>query len=272
MNAKLTHMFKSARYFLGKHSPEILTGVGIAGMVTTTVLAVKATPKALTLINEEINRQNHELLQNAIDNDVEMCTNIEKLKPIDVIKVVWKPYAPAVATGIASVICLIGASSVSSKRNAALATAYALSERTLTRYRDKVVDVIGERKEKEIREQISQDEVNNKPVSKSQVIIASKGNTLFMDSISGRYFKSSLDKVNKVVNELNRQLVCNNYVSLNDFYYELGLDPIKTGDDLGWNVFSGLIEIDIDTCMAEDEPCIVINYKIRPEYEYDKLL
>ena len=36
---------------LSKHAPEILTGIGIAGMVTTTVLAVRATPKALMLID-----------------------------------------------------------------------------------------------------------------------------------------------------------------------------------------------------------------------------
>ena len=48
----ISKMLKSFRYELGKHSPEILTGIGIAGMITTTVMAVRATPKALDLLAE----------------------------------------------------------------------------------------------------------------------------------------------------------------------------------------------------------------------------
>ena len=73
-------------------------------------------------------------------------------------------------------------------------------------------------------------------MSNSQVIVTEKGNTLCRDSISGRYFKSDIDKIKKVVNELNRQLIHQNYISLNEFYYELGLDSTKNGSYLGWNM------------------------------------
>ena len=219
-------------------------------MITTTVLAVKATPKALELIEE----RNQEELRK--DED------FIRLGVLETVKTAWKPYIPAVALGIASVSCIIGASAVNHKRNAALATAYAISERTLVKYRAKVIETIGEKKEKEIKNKIAQDTVNENKVSNSQVIVTGKGNTLFMDGVSGRSFRSSLDKINKVVNELNRRMNYENYISLDEFYSEIGLASTCNSSYLGWNLDDGLIELDIDTCLADnDEPCIVINYK-----------
>lgn len=256
MNEKITNFFKTTRKFIGKHSPEILTGIGVAGMITSTVLAVKSTPIAMDLIilkKEELDK--------------------EDLTPIETVKAAWKPYIPAIATGVASVSCIVGASAVNYKRNAALATAYAISERTLVRYRDKVIETIGEKKEKEVREKVAQDEVNKNKVSNSQVIITAKGNTLCMDAISGRHFRSDLDKIRKVVNELNRRMNYENYISLDDLYSELGLDSTSTSSYLGWNLDDGLIEVDFHTCLAEnDEPCVVVDYMVRPRYEFDKLM
>lgn len=256
MNEKITNFFKSTRKFIGKHSPEILTGIGVTGMITTTVFAVKATPKALILIEEK-------------KKELE----VEDLTAIETVKAAWRPYVPAALICVASTSCIVGASAVNSKRNAALATAYAISERTLVKYRDKVIETIGEKKEKEVREKVAQDDVNNNKVSSTQVIVTEKGNTLCRDSISGRYFKSDIDKIKKVVNELNRQLIHQNYISLNEFYYELGLDSTKNGSYLGWNIDSGLIEVEFSACIAEDDtPCIVVDYTIAPRYDYDKLM
>lgn len=273
MGTKVTNFINSSKRFIGKHSPEILTGIGITGMITTTVLAVKATPKAVKLIEWELDKQNSELIKDAARNKYETVKQLTKLKPLDVIKTTWKLYVPAAVTCVASTTCLVGASAVNYKRNAALATAYAISERTLIRYRDKVIETIGEKKEKEVRDKVAQDEVNDKPVSTSQVIITSKGNTLFMDAVSGRYFRSDMDKIKKVVNELNRRMNYENYISLDDFYTEIGLESTSTSSYLGWNLDDGHIELSISTCLAEnDEPCIVINYAIAPRYEFDKLM
>lgn len=254
MNTKITNFIKTTKGYLCKHSPEILTGIGVTGMITSTVLAVKVTPKALTLLEEAAQEKGCEL------------TNIE------IVKTAWKPYIPAVVTGVVSVSCIIGASAVNSKRNAALATAYTISERALLTYRDKVVETIGEKKEKEIREKIAQDEITRNPVSSSQIIVTSKGNTLCRESISGRYFKSDIDTIKKIINELNRKMTYNNYISLDEFYYELGLDSTKNSSRLGWNLDNGLIELDFSTCLADnDEPCIVIDYTTSPKYDFDKL-
>ena len=168
--------------------------------------------------------------------------------------------------------CIIGASKVNYKRNAALATAYGLSEKTLTYYKNKVIETIGERKEKEIQNKIDQDKVDDNKLNTSQIIITSNSNTLCMDSISGRYFKSDMETIKQAINKLNRRLTYENYISLNEFYNEIGLDNVKNGELLGWNISSGLIDPTFSTCLAENgQPCIVLDFVIEPKYDYDKL-
>lgn len=245
---------KTTKRALIKHSPGILTGIGIAGMISTTIFAVRATPKALKLIDQKMEED-----------------NVDELTPVETIKVAWKCYIPAVITGVTSTACLIGASSVNAKRNAALATAYTLSETALKEYKDKVIETIGEKKEKIIREKIDQDHLDQKPLSKSNVIFTDKGNTLCFDYHSGRYFKSDIDHIKRARNELNRRLVGNGYVSLNDFYDELDLEHTKMGYELGWDLDDGNVEIEFSAQLANDEtPCIVINYEVAPHHNFDR--
>lgn len=208
----LASIAKGVRTAMKKHSPEILTGIGIAGMITTTVMAVKATPKALILLEEK---------KDELDTD--------RLEPKDIIKTAWPCYIPAAVVGAISVFCLIGASSTNLRRNAALATAYTLSESTLKEYQEKVVETIGEKKEQSIRDSVSKDKMVKNPV-REVILTESGGNTICYDVLSGRYFKSDRDKITRVMNELNRQMRDEMYVTLNDFYYELGLDGTKMGD------------------------------------------
>lgn len=247
----LASIVKSVRTAMKKHSPEILTGIGIAGMITTTVMAVKATPKALILIEEKKD---------------ELETNV--LSGKEIVKVAWPCYIPSVVVGSVSVLCLIGASSTNLRRNAALATAYALSESTLKEYQEKVVETIGEKKEQSIRDSVSKDKMIKNPVR--EVILTEKGgNTICYDAISGRYFKSDRDTISRAVNELNRQMRDEMYVTLNDFYYELGLDGTKMGDNLGWNIDKGYIELAFSSHLdANGTPCLVIDYQIAPIYDY----
>lgn len=250
---KLSSISKGIRGVITKHSPEILTGIGIAGMITTTIMAVRATPKALILIEEK---------KEEID--------VDKLTPIELIKTTWTCYIPAAITGGLSVICLIGASSVNARRNAALATAYTLSESALKEYQEKVIETIGEKKEKSVRDAIAKDRIDENPVSSREVIITEKGNTLCYDSISGRYFKSDIDKLKKAENELNRRMRDEMYISLNEFYYEIGLNPTSIGDDIGWNIDRGYIELNFSSQLTDDgNPCLVIDYQVAPRYEYN---
>ena len=251
----LANFMANTREFINKRSPEILTGIGIAGMITTTALAVRATPKALELIEEKK------------DEDA-----VDELSSLEVVKTAWKPYIPAAVTGIVSVACLIGASSANAKRNAALATAYKLSETALSEYREKVIETIGEKKEKTVRDKVAEERVKNNPVSKSEVIVTNNGTTLCFDPISARYFKSSIDKIKRAENELNKQMLhdISGYVSLNDFYDELGLDHTTIGDDLGWNV-NKLIDISFSSQLNDNgEPSVVLDYLVAPKSNFYK--
>lgn len=250
----LTQIAKSIRASIGRHSPEILTGLGIAGMISTTIMAVKATPKALILIE---NRKDE--------------MEVDKLPPLELVKTAWRCYIPAAVTSSLSVICLIGASSVNVRRNMALATAYSLSESALKEYQEKVIETIGEKKEQTVRDAIAKDKIEKNPVNNREVIITDKGNTLCYDAISGRYFKSDIERIKRAVNDINKNLLDDMYVSLNDFYYEIGLDNTKIGDSLGWNVEKGLIELNFSSQLASDgTPCLVIDYQLAPYYDYYK--
>lgn len=257
MNTKgISNFIKTVGNKLSEHSPEILTGIGITGLLSTTVLAVKATPKALRLIDEKKE-----------EYDTDELTNME------VIKTCWKCYIPAAVTASVSVACLIGANSVNNKRNAVLATAYKLSESAFSEYKEKVIETIGEKKEEEVRDKIAKDRIEKNPVNNNEVIITGKGDVLCYDVVSGRYFKSDVDKIRKAENTLNKKLMNDMYCSLNEFYDLIGLPFTQMGFDLGWNVNDSLVEIEFSTQLSEDDtPCVVIQYSVLPKCDYQHLL
>lgn len=249
--SNLSIIAKNMRKILIKHGPEILTGMGIAGMVTTAVLAVKTTPKAERLL--ELEKKKHK----------------EPLTKKQVVKTVWKCYIPAVATCAASIACLVGASSVHLKRNAALATAFKLSEKAFTTYKEKVVETIGENQERIIKDKVAKEQLKENPKSENKVIVTGDGDVLCYDAFSGRYFTSSKAKIDEAVNRVNKTIIDDWCASLNDFYDELGLDNIKLGEMLGWNAGDDLLEIYFSSQISDDgKPCLVMDFHTNPNYEY----
>lgn len=248
----LSKIVTDVRTTLSKHSPEILTGIGIVGMVTTTVLAVQATPKAIKLIEEKKRQE-----------------RVEKLTPAETVKTTWKCYIPAAATGITSITCLVGASSVNARRNTALAAAYKISETALTEYREKVVETIGEKKEQAVRDAVAKEKIEKNPVNQREIIVTGKGDTLCYDTLFGRYFKSDIEKLKRIENELNRRMRDEMYISLNEFYYEVGLEEVAAGHDLGWNIDRGYIELDFSSQLTTDgTPCLVVGFSTPPKYAF----
>lgn len=265
--------FRNVKMSAAKHSPEILIGFGVAGFVTTTVLAVKATPKAMKLIEDEKNRKNYELCREARANGESECDQITKLPPLEVIKVAWKPYIPAAITGVVSIACVIGANSVNARRNAVLASAYQLSTAALGEYKDKVVETIGEKKEQVIREKISKDRVEQNPVANNAVYVTGSGESLFLEPISKRYFKSDIERIRGIVNTLNERMYNNPFsgqTSLSDLYDEIGLERTDISDDIGWCVEKGSIKVEFHPVMSDDgKPCLALYYLTAPKWGYD---
>lgn len=251
------HLGMSAK----RHSPEILTGIGIAGMFSSVVLAVKATPKALRLIKCEEDAK----LNGKHDSNIAYIP----LTPVETVKLTWKCYVPTAITVIMSTACLIGASSVNSKRNAALATAYTISESALKEYQSKVVETIGENKAKAIKDEVAKERVKKNPVVEDQIIMTGRGDTLCLDVYSGRYFKTDIEDIRQRVNELNQTLLREDTITLNDMYYAIGIRSTKMGDEFGWHVDNGLIELSLSSQLTENNtPCLVIDYSVDPLYNY----
>lgn len=256
---------KAIQMTMSKHSAEILMGIGIAGMISAAVMTGTASVKASKLIEEERNKRE------------EIAAETEEvavpLNNTDIVKLTWKCYIPAVTVGASSLICLFGANSVNARRNAALATAYAISESAFSEYKEKVVETLGEKKEKVIRDEIAKDHLERNPIRNNEVIITGKGEHLCYDVISGRYFKSDYEKIRRIENELNRKLRNEMYISLNEFYYEIGLPCVKLGHDLGWNVDDGEICFNFSSHLSEDNtPCMVVDYNFAPRYDFRNLM
>lgn len=265
----LKGIVRSVQTEVAKRSPQILMGIGIAGMVTSTVLAVKATPKALKLIEKAEDQKMEDQLNDGVKpNEVE-----ETLTPVETVKAAWKAYIPAAAVGAVSIVCLIGSSNVNARRTAALATAYKLSETALTEYKDAVVETIGEKKVQAVKDKVAEKRIEKNPVSKNEVIVTGKGSSLCFESLSGRYFNSDMNAIKKAENELNLLLRDENFVSVNTLYDLLDIEHTKLSDELGWNIEKdGYLELEVSAQVADDgRPCLVIDYSSMPTYDYWKL-
>lgn len=249
---------------LKKHSPAILTAIGIAGLVSATVMAVNATPKAIKLIEEAGYKK-------AADENPCMDMEYTPLTALETVKVAWKPYLPVAITTVTSIACIVGASKVSSRRNAALATAYTVSETALREYKDKVKEIVGDKKEKEVRDAIAKDKIEKNPVSRNEVIITEHGDSLCYDPFTSRYFKSDMHKLKSAINVVNHQMLQEGWVTLNDLYYELGLEEARAVDDIGWRAEDGIFELSPSSQIASDgTPCLVLDFSITPKYDIYK--
>lgn len=257
-----------------KKSPEILTGMGIGLGFCTVGLAVKATPRALMLIEEKKREINRDILEEAKANGHEICNHVDKLTPVDTVKVAWKCYIPAATTGVASIVCLVSANSISARRNAALLAAYTISETALKDYRNKVVEVVGEKKEREVQDAVAIERFQRDPVENKEIVITNKGKTRCYDVLTGRYFESDIDSINRAVNEYNRELITQPYMSLNEFYEKLELPDVELGNYVGWRVDWGLVEVRFTSkiCETDNVPYAIMSFVNPPAYGYDDLL
>lgn len=236
-----------------QRSPEILTAIGISGFIFSGIAAVKATPKALRMVDQK-----------------EIDENRRLTKP-EVVQTTWKLYVGPVLTGVLSASCIIGANRIGAKRHAALMAAYTISETALKEYQEKAIEVVGKKKEQEIRDAVAKEKIAQNPVSNKEVIITGKGESLCYDPLSGRYFNSDIETVRRVVNDLNRDMRDSMSISLNEFYDAIEIPHTDIGDFLGWNIEKGYIDLDFSTQLSEDgRPCLVLGHHNAPFYGFDR--
>ena len=197
------------QYFTKKHSSTILTVVGITGVVTTSVLAVKATPKAMLLLEDAKKEKG------------------EKLTVAETIKVAWKPYIPAAISGVTTVACILGANVLNVKNQASLMSAYAFLDNSYKEYRKKVQETHGEEEEINIRNEIVKSKFD-------QNVEIQNGAEWFFDGLSMRYFKSTMDNVLRAEALFLEAFQVRGFGCINEYYDALGIPRVDWGYSLGW--------------------------------------
>jgi hypothetical protein len=247
---------------LKNNSPAILSGIAVAGVVGTAVLAVKATPKAMEALAEERIRTPH--------SDDEIIEESKDLSPKQIIQVTWRCFLPAALSAAATIACVIGANSMGARRRVALAGAYTLVDQSFRDYKDKVLEQIGPQKAGKVEDEVAKERLQRQPVSNAQVILTGIGEQLCMDTITGRYFKCDIESIRKAQNTVNQNILQNMYAPLNEFYDLLGLPSVTIGEELGWNI-DNLLDIHFSSLLNEfDQPCLVVGYTRLPRRDYDK--
>lgn len=254
------------KFLLDHHSPTLLSGAGVAGTIATAYLTGRASFKAAHIIAEETDVKNE-----VIRTDPMMENHhgsYGELSRTQKAKLVWKEFIPPAASGVLTITSIIAANKITSKRLAALTVAAGVSERALTEYKEKVLEKLGERQEQKIRDEVAQDRVTGNP--SSQPIVIGDGEVLCYDMLTGRYFKSSMEKIRAAENKVNYELVHYMSCSLSFFYEEIGLAPTSYTDSVGWNA-GNRIEVQFTTTLSDDgRPCIAIDFSKPPILDYEK--
>lgn len=203
--------------FWKKNGSTILTCAGAVGVVGTTVLAVKATPKAVELIKMAEEEKG------------------EKLTKTEVIKMAGPAYIPTVLVGAGTLACIFGANVLNKKQQASLASAYALLDGSYKEYRKKVKELYDDVVDEKIRSEIAKDHYEeDKPVKMH------KEKELFYDYFSERYFESTMEDVILAEAGLNKIIANECGAYLNEYYELMGLAPTIEGEELGWS--NGILE------------------------------
>lgn len=255
----LRDIVKETQKYAVANSPAILTAIGVTGTLTTAYLTGKASFRAVRVIDRE---------QLTLKRKAEAGEPLYILDTKQQLKIVWKMYIPAASAGALTVFSIVYANRIGSRRAAAVAAAYTLSEKAFSEYKDKVVETIGKNKAQKVRDDIAQDRVTANPVGSQQVIITGGGDVLCMDSHTGRYFQSSMETLKQAQNDINYQILNHDYASLTDFYNKIALPSIPTSDNLGWNTDKSL-ELMFTTAMSEDnKPCLVVSFLYGPYPNY----
>lgn len=233
---------------LSNNAPAILTAFGAVGVVGTAVLTAKASFEAADRIREAENKIRLE--------PREPLTKSEK------IKLVWPLYIQATGSGVLSVGAIVMSHRISSRRAAVLAAAYAMNEKKLEEYQEKVKEKFGLAKEKDTRDEIVKDRVAREYQENQVVFHPLEGKVIIRDDYSGRYFWSTVEDVNRAVNEINHEIIMsiNGSATVSDFYDILGLEHVSTSDHFGWNTNERL-EIDWSTTTTPDGKTAVHSYE-----------
>ena len=233
-NQGLKCAITKAETWLQKNSSTILSCVASGGVILTTVLAVKATPKAMGIIKIA-------------------GANSKK----EAFKVAWKCYIPTALAGASTIGCIVGANVLNKHQQSALISAYALVQNSYSEYKKKLKELYGSEVHNKIVDSIVKEKCKDVEITAQGVCCNSTLHfddglepdivRTFYDSYSERYFESTIAKVMEAEYHLNRNFALAGAISLNDFYEFLGLSETNIGATVGWSAEnSGIFWIDFN--------------------------
>ena len=237
-----------------KHSPEILAVAGVVGIVTSGIMACKASTKLSGVIEETKEQldQVHDYVEKNGFSDKYTEEDSKKDTAIiytqTAVKLV-KLYGPAVILGTLSITAMLTSNKILRKRNIALAAAYTTVDKAFKDYRGRVIERFGEELDRELKynfkskeiEEIVTDE-NGEETSVKKTVKAMNPNDI---SQYARFFDESCSSWNKSQfhnqmflkqqqNYANDLLKAQGYLFLNDVYKMLGMDVAPYGQVVGW--------------------------------------
>jgi len=249
----MNNLVQSVKTSLITHMPGMLAGMGIASFASATVVAVTATPKAMRLLDEK---------KKELKKDT--------LEPIEIVQTAWKCYIPSAIMIAVGTGCVVTSLKVSERRGAAWATAYSLSETAFREYQEKMVEKLGEKKEKQARDEIAQEKVDKKPTKNVDVLQTGRGDVICKDLATERTFTVDIDDIRAAEDYVREQIESGiGYCSWNELYFQLNISGTELGEELGWNADHPLREIRISSCLGADGvPMLAIDYNPRPRAEF----
>lgn len=272
---KLKNLLTNVETIARRKSPIILTGLAIAGVISSVYAAYKAGSRA-----EKILEEYHKDMEDCLEDDKEAKREVVKETAKKMIPVM----APPIIMGAATIGSIVGSHSVSSRRIAALSAAYTISESTVKNLNGKMEEMLGEKKARSIRDSIMKDklkkdsEKDQKIISESNYIISNDSSVLCKDMQTGRLFHSNAEKINQAITKCSVDLITDMYVSLNDLYDEIDspeLEGVPLGDVLGWNVDDlqdGRLPITLTALLtADNKPCLCMDYDVSVRDDYRSL-
>lgn len=241
MKPKINQLINKSVVRLKRGSPTVLTCLGVAGVVTTTVSAVMATPKAIEKIRKD----------SLINHDGDPCG----YSKTEAIKSAWVYYIPSTVIGVSTIICIVGANVLNRRQQASLSSAYALISKSYNEYKEKLKELYGEEAHQKIIDSIVAEKADDVCISSGNFFGTSSLSfgernpddiKLFYDTYSMRYFESTIPQVLEAEYHLNRNWCLGSDICVNDFYDFLGIEHIDCGDELGWHWSDGIGWIDFN--------------------------
>lgn len=249
----MNKLLRTSAVFVKRNTPTILTVLGGVGVVATAVTAVKATPKALYLLEQAKEEKSEELTK------------------FETVKVAGPAYIPSVIVGAGTLACIFGANVLNKRQQAAMMSAYALLENSYKEYKNKVKELYGESTDKIVREEMAKDKYAEND------IYVDDNKLLFYDQFSERYFNATMEDVIRAEYTINRKISLWGGAYLNEFYEALDIPPVDYGEHLGWSTgllmdtaWADWLDFNHDKVEMDDGmECYILSMSVDPMVDYD---